>query len=111
MSETNRKNHRNTSRDFVEAPITCQPFTSKETVGSLDGVMRNFSSTGLYIESDTKFNIGTVLIVRVTDYPAGPWSATGDTLPRSISLAEVKWHQTVVRKDDVGFGMGLRYVG
>ena len=56
-------------RNATEAAITCRPFASNGDVCALDGVMRDFSSQGSYIEMSQKFEPGAILIMRTVRYP------------------------------------------
>jgi hypothetical protein len=96
-------------RNPTEAVITCRPYTSM-TIQAHDGVIRNFSSDGIYIETSGNFKPGTILLVRTTlRSPASSLSATGDRA-RSISLAEIKWVQELADESTALYGMGLRYL-
>jgi len=97
-------------RMATEAAITCQPFTSCGAAHTADAVMRNFSEEGSYIETSREFNLGTILHMRMVRYPPMTSFTAGETQPRSICLAEVKWQQDVADDNDVRFGMGLRYL-
>ena len=104
-----KKNHkRNQDRSLTDASITCQPLTSDVAQAS-DGIIRNFSSTGFYIETSRGFKPGTVLIVRMTQYPAMSSSIAAEEGLRSISLAEVKWMQELADENTTRYGMGVRY--
>lgn len=96
-------------RNPTEAAVTCQPYASSETIYTCDGVMRNFSSEGSYIETSHNFKPGTILIVRMLRYPTMTSSIPDDARPRSFSLAEVKWRQELDTDNDIRYGIGLRY--
>ena len=97
-------------RNPTEAAITCRPYTSCRAFCPMDGVMRNFSSGGSYIETSHEYKSGTILIVRTLRYPTMPPSIPDQEQPRSISLAEVKWRQELADDNAIRFGMGLRYL-
>ena len=97
-------------RNPTEAVITCRPYTSSREVFASNGVMRNFSSGGSYIETSDKYESGTILIVRMVSYPKIPSSTADEEWPRSIFLAEVKWRQELADENAIRFGMGLRYL-
>jgi hypothetical protein len=90
--------------------VICRPYTSTGNVRSAKGVMRNFSSQGSYIETDLKFNSGTILIVRMVGCLPTPSSAESSEKPRSICLGEIKWRQNLMDEEDGRYGMGLRYL-
>lgn len=97
-------------RNFIEAAIICQPYVSGGSVCESNGVMRDFSSEGCYIETSYKFNIGTILIVRIVSFSTIAPSLTDKAQPRSIGLAEVKWRKELVDDNAFRFGIGLRYL-
>ncbi len=98
------------SRNPTEAAITCQPYASSGAVPVSDGVLRNFSSGGSYIETFCKYNSGTILIVRMVGYPTMPSSRADEERPRSICLAEVKWWQELSGANANRYGLGLKYL-
>lgn len=98
-------------RNPTKAAVTCRPFTSSGAIRISDGVMRNFSSLGSYVETSNKFTSGSVLIVRMVCYPSRPSTVLADEeRPRSICLAEVRWQRELADETAMRFGMGLRYL-
>jgi hypothetical protein len=97
-------------RIATEAAIACRPFTSCGATHTADAVMRNFSEEGSYIETSHKFKLGTILHLRMVRYPPMPSSTAGETRPRSICLAEVKWRQELADETATRYGVGLRYL-
>lgn len=97
-------------RNPTEVAIICQPYSSNSTMRPADGVMRNFSTEGSYIETSCQFKSGTILIVRMVGCPPLPADQNDDWKPRSICLAEVKWRQELVDEDSRRYGMGLKYL-
>lgn len=97
-------------RNFTEAAITCRPYTSCGAICGADGIMRNFSSGGSYIETPHKYRSGTILIVRIVRYATMPSSKADEPRPRSICLAEVKWWQELIDENAIRYGIGLRYL-
>ena len=97
-------------RIATEAAITCRPFASCGDAHSIDAVMRNFSEKGSYIETSSEFKLGTILQMRVVDYPPMLPSTTGQAQPPSICLAEVKWRQDMADENATRYGIGLRYL-
>lgn len=104
------KNKRTAPRNPTEADITCRPFDSRGTIDVSDGIMRNFSSQGCYVETSHKYKSGTIVIVRILCYPSIPSCMAGTEHPRSISLAEVKWQQELVDENAIQYGISLRYL-
>lgn len=97
-------------RRSTKVAVVCRPYASSGAVRAAEGVMRNFSSEGSYVETLHRFKSGSILVVRTIGSPPMPSSTTGDETPRSISLAQVKWRQEL--NDDLGirYGMGLKFI-
>jgi len=98
------------SRNCTETAVTCRPFTSGSAIHTADGVMRNFSDGGVYIETSREFKLGTILHLRMVHYPSRPLSLAAEALPRSTCLVEVKWLQKMVGENIIQYGFGLRYI-
>jgi hypothetical protein len=98
LAQEIQKEQRIAIRNLTDAAATCSPFTSTCPGSTVDGLVCNFSSNGCYIETSQKFQCGTMLIVRLTQYPATTSLQAIDGCPRSISVAEVKWQQKL--RDD-----------
>ena len=97
-------------RSPTETAITCRPYVSYRAVQTADGVMRNFSSLGSYVETSGRFESGAILIVRMLRYPSVIPALECDHQPRTIGLAEVKWRQKLPGGDGNRYGMGLKYL-
>jgi hypothetical protein len=106
----NKATDRIAPRSPTEASIICQPFTSNNALRAKDGVMRNFSCNGSYIETSSEFKSGTILIIRMTRCPSLPSSLAVEEGLRTICLAEVKWRQELTDENAIRFGMGVRYL-
>jgi hypothetical protein len=94
----------------TDAAVICRPYVSGATGQCVDGIMRNFSRQGSYVELCGTYECGTILIVRIL---ACPWttSALDDCdQPRTICLAEVKWCHQLDAGERHRCGMGLRYL-
>ena len=100
------KSRRKASRRPTQASITCRPYSSGGAQAT-DGVMRNFSSDGSYIEASRPYQSGTILLVRMIRYPSPSTEPMAD-YPPSICLVEVKWQQPLAESHGLRFGMGLR---
>jgi hypothetical protein len=98
------------SRSPTEAAITCRPYDSRGAVQTTDGVMRNFSSQGSYVETSGKFESGTILILRMLRYPSANATLADENQPRTIGLAEVKWRHKLSAGNGNRYGMGLKYM-
>jgi hypothetical protein len=97
-------------RNATAAAITCQLYVSSGSINVSNGVLRNFSNEGCYIETPCEFNSGTVLLIRTIQYPSMSSSIGTQERPRSMSLAEVKWLKNLSDKETLRFGIGLRYL-
>mgnify|MGYP001044498393 FL=1 len=97
-------------RNPTLACVTCRPFTSSGATHTADGVIRNYSGKGVYMETSHRFKSGTILHLRIVEYPTEPLGAEGDVRPRSICLAEVKWRQELADANGLQYGLGLRYL-
>lgn len=97
-------------RNPVSIAVNCRPYVSRANVRTADGVMQNYSIDGACIEAACPFRPGTILVVRMLCYPSeGIDDAAGDW-PRSMGLAEVRWHQARETKYGMRHVMGLRYL-
>ena len=90
--------------------ITWRPHTTKGIGRSTEGVMRNFSMEGVYIETHRPVQPGTIVVMRILHYPPASLDRTGEHLPRSICLAEVMWQHVLTKHKTVWYGTGLRYL-
>ena len=113
MNAVSAKNHNDSRTDerfATEAEIVCHPYSSTRTMRSVQGVIRNFSRGGLYIEIDHAFKTGTILIVRMVGCQSSLSAPKCHEKPRSICLGEIKWQQNLGPKEALRYGMGLRYL-
>ena len=110
IKKKNRHDLRADDRIDTELAVVCRPYASTGNVRSVEGVMRNYSSQGSYIETDLRFKSGAILIVRTIGcLPAAPPSESNEK-PRSICLGEIKWGQVLIDGERPQYGMGLRYL-
>jgi len=106
----NHQASRTDERFATEVEIICQPFGSTRTMRSVQGLIRNFSRRGLYIETDHAFKTGTILMVRMVGSHSSPQTTKCREKPRSICLGEIKWQQNLDPEEAPHYGMGLRYL-
>ena len=92
------------------ATVTCRPYVSNGAVRSADGIMRNCSSDGAYIETCRRFYAGTILVIRTVHEKRHTTAAQSDPHPPSICLAEVRWWQELDAGQRTRYGMGVRYL-
>ena len=98
------------ARNPTQAPIDCRLLSSRENAWHIDGVLRNFSPKGAYFESRCNCRKGSVLIVRILEYPKEETSGNSQAVIRSIGLAEVKWVHPMGGVPEQGYGIGLKYL-
>ena len=104
------RNQRIEPRNRTEVLITYRPFASSGAFQSADGVMRNFSDGGFYIETTRAVSERTTLILRIIRFSA-TWSPTvPEHGPRTICLAEVRWQKEIPDERALRYGMGLKYL-
>ena len=101
---------RSSLRISTEIPIVCRPYTSSFAMRTTEGIMRNFSVNGSYIETSYDFKPGEILVVRTVSYPPLPTSTPNEQWPRTFCLVEVKWVLKLPDKNERKFGIGLRYL-
>ena len=96
-------------RNATSVSVILRPYASSETVRDIDGVMYNVSIDGALIETTRSFKPGTILIVRMLDYPSEIIESACDAWPRSMGLAEVRWQRTHETETGLRHTMGVRY--
>jgi hypothetical protein len=106
----NHDNQRIASRHPTEAAVACRPFHSSGATTTADAVMRNFSKSGSYIESAHAFGVGSVIQVRMVQYPSPIETRDWDDRPRPKGLAAIKWRRQLADEDDGFYGFGLKYL-
>lgn len=109
MAAAGKHCQRLANRMTVEAAVLCRPYASSAGCHAVDGIMRNFSNQGIYVETHRKFEPGSILVVRMIRLGNSPRKMIAG-YPRTICLGEVKW----LRKDSgcqpIRYGMGIRYL-
>lgn len=101
---------RSAPRNPTAMAVSCRPYVSSGDVRAADGVMHNFSAEGALIETTRSFNPGTILIVRMLVFSSEKSDSPEEACPRSIGLAEVKWHHAVDTDEGPRHAMGIRYL-
>lgn len=101
---------RKTERHETAVAVVCQPYTSRRAERTIDGVMRNLSDGGFYMETRHPFKNGSILIVRTRGGPPEPSGRVESPRPRSISLAEIRWRRELAEDAEIRYGLGLRYL-
>ena len=88
----------------------CQPFHSSGNTTAADAIMLNFSKSGSYIESAHEYKIGTIIQLRMVQYPSPLESLDWDDRPRSTCLAVIRWRCQRDDENDGPIGFGLQYI-
>ena len=90
---------RNGERFHFETPVLVE---DNRTGYRYDGTMFNYSSSGMYLETDYAPRPNRKIKIKLNKLP-------DPSFPRK-HLAEVKWRQTLpVRTSSYSYGMGVRY--
>ena len=110
MTDNHATTERASPRNPTSVAVNCRPYGSSSSLRAADGVMHNYSLEGVCIETTCAFKPGTILIVRMLRYPSESIDGSASEWPRSMGLAEVRWHQTLDTDDGVRHAMGLRYL-
>ena len=101
---------RGSPRHSTAVEMVSRPYTSTGTIRQSNGIIRNFSNGGVYIETPHTYKSGTILVIRATmSAPASSACVTGEGL-RTICLAEVKWQTDLSDQKLSRYGIGLRYL-
>ena len=102
--------NRHGNRYEIEQPIACMFFTTNSYSDMFYGKMKNYCDLGMYVELQTCFKDGTILIVRSTS--SSPEFLPAKTVEgfRSISLVEVKWTKPLSENGNIFYGTGLKYL-
>lgn len=69
----------------------------------------NFSESGLYFESGHPLKPGTTILFRLEVSRCGASDSEGYDGLRTISLAEIRWCQGLLRNGESCFGIGAKY--
>ena len=102
--------NRNSKRYETEQSIGCTLFTTSGFHGMFYGTMKNYSDFGLYVELQTNFKDGTILLIRTTSSFREGLSSRPVEGFRSISLSEVKWSKPIFTNGDTFYGIGLKHI-
>lgn len=97
-------------RNATRASVVCHLLEPLHGAQQTEGVLYNYSPGGSYIESRQAFCKGSVVAVRVLDYPKQPPLGTSEAWLQSFGLAEVKWIRQVGDARYPRYGLGLRYL-
>ncbi len=110
QATTTRDKRTDAPRKPILAAVACRQFASNSATHTADGVIRNYSGKGVYMETSQRFKSGAILHLRIVQYPPEPLTVNADMRPRSICLAEVKWQQELTDAKGLQYGLGLRYL-
>jgi len=98
---------RATRRHPISTSIVCRHLNTAIAGSSFDGVMKNCSIHGVYVELAARCEVGTFLVIRVT---GGSGGYSKDEGFQSLSVAEVKWSRLIPAEGEARYATGLKYV-
>lgn len=94
------------ARHDLEASISFSHFNGDKTFNAR---MVNCSAGGMYLESNALFKEGTNILLKMKSCCFDNANPEILEVVRSISLAEVKWFKAIKDKDDLRFGIGVKF--
>ena len=100
--------NRQDRRSRTDQSIDCRPFSLVYETDQSEGVLRNFSDDGAYVELPRPYYKGNVLMLRLLDEQGAAAAGEGGAC-RSHCLAEVKWARPLEDDSDPPrYGIGLK---
>lgn len=69
----------------------------------------NFSSSGIYLETDVSLKPGTTVWIRVDQFLSGGTVADSSDCLATIFVADAKWCRELPKSRGSRYGVGLRY--
>jgi hypothetical protein len=101
---------RNSGRHKTDQPVVCEHFNSHSSNHTVDGRMKNYGNSGMYVELLRRFKEGTILVVRTAVSPTGGLPEKIEVGFRAFSLVEVKWSQPLSVNGAGCYGTGLKHL-
>jgi hypothetical protein len=98
---------RQDNRSGVAVSIDCQPFSLVYETHQSEGILRNYSEEGAYVELPRPYNKGNILMMRLLEESPSVLDDEVGTC-RSLSLAEVKWVRHIEGVGPPRYGIGLK---
>ena len=97
---------RNARRHKCELMIECAYFNQENY---FDAKLRNFSYSGVYIETAHDLKPGCTILLKMTQICSTNFNFADNDRPRSVSLGEVKWRVDLSQGAKSYYGVGVRY--
>lgn len=98
---------RQDNRSGVAVSIDCQPFSLVYETYQSEGILRNYSDEGAYVELPRSYYKGNILMMRLLEESPTPLDDAAGTC-RPMSLAEVKWVRHIEGVGPPRYGIGLK---
>lgn len=107
MQEEEMVDKRQDNRSGVAVSIDCQPFSLVYETDQNEGILRNYSDEGAYVELPRSYHKGNILLMRLLEESPTVLDEEVGTC-RSMSLAEVKWVRPIEGVGPPRYGIGLK---
>ena len=101
---------RKSGRHETDQPVVCEHFNSHSPHHTVDGRMKNYGNSGMYVELLRRVKEGTILVVRTTISPTGRSAEKLEAGFRTVSLVEVKWSKPLSINGAGCYGTGLKHL-
>jgi hypothetical protein len=101
---------RNSGRHKTDQPVVCAHFNSHSPNHTVDGRMKNYGNSGMYVELMRRFKEGTILVVRTALSPTEGLPEKIEEGFRTVSLVEVKWSIPLSGNGAGCYGTGLKHL-
>jgi hypothetical protein len=93
-------------RHNCEAMIECSYFNKEKC---FDAKLLNFSSSGVYIETDHDLKPGSTILLKMIKFASSRFSSLDHERPRTVTLGEVIWRSDLSKSEKVDYGIGVKY--
>jgi hypothetical protein len=101
---------RNSERHKTYQPVVCEHFSCLSPNHTVEGSMKNYGNSGMYVELLRRVKEGTILVVRTAISPTGGLPEKIEVGFRTVSLVEVKWSKPFSVNGGVCYGTGLKHL-
>lgn len=98
------------TRNSTKLKIGISPFTTNFDAIQEIGTLCNYSSNGIFIESERCYPEGSILIVQVLNIPQNASNTVGEEGLKSVCIAQVKWLKDKESTWFSRYKIGLRYL-
>mgnify|MGYP001821763541 CR=1 FL=1 len=94
-------------RSGVAVSIDCQPFSLVYETHQSEGILRNYSDEGAYVELSRPYHKGNIVMMRLLEESPAPLDEEAAAC-RPMGLAEVKWVRHIEGVGPQRYGIGLK---